>query len=250
MIRTLGIIKGTLLTPKQRRSLARRLGGKTVLEWVVRLMTDSELLDGVVVVSDDGEDGALIRRHIQADVPVISSYAADTWGCLVDVLEMFPADNCLFIGADWPFVDPTLIDKLIRAAEMETDCDYAAYQFMNEIFSAGRPYGLFPEWYRVEALFTANSEASNNLHRHLPGSFFLDHQGKYHVELLPAPPGLDRKDVRLTCDLDDDWENILTLYDALGAGACEWEKLSDLLDNQPHLRRRVAKLNQEMAVVQ
>lgn len=250
MLRTLGIIKGTLLTAKQRRNMARRLAGKTVLEWVVRLMTDSELLGGVVVLTDEGEDGELIRRITPIDVPVYATAANDTLEGLVNVLETCPAEHCLFIGADWPFVDPTIIDKLIRTAELEPNCDYAGYQFMNEIFSAGRPYGLFPEWYRSASLFRAHRVAEENVHRHMPGCFFLDNQQNYNVELLPVPSGFDRDDIRLTCDMDDDWENVLTVYDALGSSAFESDKLSDLFSNQPQLRRKMARLNQTMLVGQ
>lgn len=243
MLRNLGIIKGALLTDRQCKNLNRHLAGKTVLEWVVRMMTDCEHVDGVVVLADNGKKGELVRSITPVDVPVFSSDGEDTMDCLVDVLETYSAESFLFIGPDWPFVDPTLVDQLIRAAWDEKDCDYAAYQFMNEIFSAGRPYGLFPEWYRTSTLFRANRVIEGNVYRNLPGCYFLDNQKKYTIELLPAPVELDRDDVRLTCLRQDDWDHILTLYDALGVDACEWQKLSSLLSNQPQMRQSMARLN-------
>ncbi len=63
MFRTLGIVKGALLTERQRHHLARRLEGKSVLEWVVRQVTDCELLSGVVVLADEGSEGDTVPRR-------------------------------------------------------------------------------------------------------------------------------------------------------------------------------------------
>lgn len=243
MLRNLGIIKGVLLTDRQRKNLKRCIGGKTVIEWVVRLMTDCESLDGVIVVTDNGNDGDLVRKLTPNDVPVFAVDAEDTLEALTKALNSYPSEACLLIGPDWPFIDPILVDQLVRAAHDELGCNYAAYQFMNEIFSAGRPYGLFPEWYSVKTLFRANRLAEDPVHRQLPGCYFLDNQDKYTVELLPAPVELDREDIRLTSHMEDDWDHILSIYDALGNDVCEWQKLSSLLSQQPRMREKMARLN-------
>lgn len=244
MYKTLGIVKGALLTEKQRRHLSRKLAGKSVLEWVVRHLTECEHLEKVVILSDRSENGDMIRSIAPRNVEVFATDNDNTMECLLDTFRAYPAESCVFIGADWPFLDPTLIEQLILAAnESSKQCDYAAYQFMNEYFSAGRPFGLFPEWYRHEALTHAKSRAEDQVHRQLPGCFFLDHQARYEIELLPAPAGLDRVDIRLTFDQEDDWENILAIHDALGAEDFDWRKLSNLLHHQPQLRQKMARLN-------
>ena len=244
MLKTLGIVKGTLLTEKQRRHLSRRLAGKSVLECVVRQLTDCELLDQVIVLTDKADNGEWVHSLTPVDIPVFSSEKETTVAALVETLGHHPAESCVFVGADWPFLDPTLVDQLVQAAmETEIPCDYAAYQFMNEFFSAGRPFGLFPEWYRTASLFIAAGQAEDEVHRQLPGCFFLDHQASFEVELLPAPAGLDRIDIRFTCDQEDDWENILAIHDALGTEDFDWRKLSNLLHHQPHIRQKMAHLN-------
>ena len=229
MFKTLGIVKGALLTEKQRRHLARRLEGKSVLEWVVRQMTDCELLSGVVVLADEGNSGCLVRELTPVDVPVYAYSVQDTLALLQKTLEQFPMEACVLIGSDWPFLDPTLIDQLVRTAMLERNCDYAAYQFANEIFSVGRPYGLFPEWYRSASVRKIAGKISDPIHRQLPGTFFLDNQKEFNVELLPAPVGLDRDDVRLSFDDEEDWDNILELHDALKLEVLDCRKLGSLL---------------------
>jgi len=239
MLKTLGIVKGALLTNKQRRHLARCLEGKSVLEWVVRQMTDCELLSGVIVLADAGKEGDVVRTLTPNDVPVFSADAIDTLGLLLQVIDRFPVESCVFIGSDWPFIDPTLIDQLVRTAELETNCDYAAYQFTNDVFSVGRPYGLFPEWYRASTLRKVAKKPIDQIHRQLPGSFFLDNQDKYGVELLPAPSGLDRDDLRFSFDDERDWDNIIALHDAMGLEVLDSHKMSIQLVNTMHRRELV-----------
>ncbi|MDR3234099.1 MAG: NTP transferase domain-containing protein [Planctomycetaceae bacterium] len=232
MMNTLGIVKGVLLTSKQRHHVARRLEGKSVLEWVVRQMTDCELLDGVVVVTDEGPNGDLIRKLSPIDVPVFSTAANDTATAVQHTLEHYSAESCLLIGADWPFLDPTLIDKLVRAARQIDQCDYAAYQYANEIFSAGRPYGLFPEYYRSASIRKLASKTADAIYRQLPGTFFLDNSSKYKVELLPISGGLDKiEDVRFTFDDEEDWDNILELHNALELDVLDSQKVGRMLSS-------------------
>ena len=233
MLHTLGIVKGALLTDKQRHHLARRLEGKSVLEWVVRQMTDSELLNGVVVLAEKGQRGDRVRKLSPVDVPVYSTKAQDTATAVQDTLEHLSAESCVLIGADWPFLDSELIDRLIRTARRTENCDYAAYQFKNEVFSAERPYGLFPEWYRSSSIRKLASKSSDPIHRQMPGTFFLDNQDTYRVAMLQVPAGLDRvEDVKFTFDDEDDWDNILDLHGALGIDVLDSGKVGSLLDSR------------------
>ena len=231
MLNTLGIVKGALLTEKQRHHVARRLEGKSVLEWVVRQMTDSMLLNGVVVIAEEGPRGDLIRHLSPCDVPVYSTKAQDTATAVQDTLEHFSAESCVLIGADWPFLDSELIDRLVRTAQRTENCDYAAYLFMNEIFSAGRPYGLFPEWYRSSSVRKLASKSDDPIHRQMPGTFFLDNKGTYKVAMLQIPAGLDKvEEMKFSFDDERDWDNILELHNALELEVLDCRKIGSLLD--------------------
>ena len=233
MLNTLGIIKGALLTDKQRHYLARYLEGKSVLEWVVRQMTDSELLDKVVVLTEEGANGDLVRKLTPVDVSVYSTKAQDTATAIQETLQHFSAESCVLIGADWPFLDSELIDRLVRTARRTENCDYAAYQFMNDVFSAERPYGLFPEWYRGTSLEKLAAATDDPIHRNMPGTFFLDNQNTYHVATLQIPAGLDRvAEMKFTFADEEDWDNILELHGALELEVLDCQKVGSLLESR------------------
>jgi len=244
MLGTLGIINGLLVTEHQRRQASRSLNGKPVLEWVARQMTDSCCLDGVIIVTDNSEENAFIQMLAPLDVPVFVARTNETLKALTESLETFPAETSVLIGMDWPLIDSMLVDRLIRAAKENSLCRYAAYRFECSCFAAGRPFGMFPEWYRSQALHEANRKATDPIHRKFPGLYFLESCPSDALERIPAPSELDREDIRLTVEDEEDWEHVVQIFDAMGSeDDTDWYRICELLIQQPELRSRMAHCN-------
>ena len=72
--------------------------------------------------------------------------------------------------------------------------------------------------------------------------YLYSHPETFNLRLIPAPAPIDRDDVRLTLDRDEDWDHALTIYDALGPESLDWQRIATLLDHQPALRKRMAAL--------
>ena len=56
MLRNLGIVQLYFQAPRFRANAMRKLGGRSLLEWVVRRVTDSMRLDGVIVLACEPDD--------------------------------------------------------------------------------------------------------------------------------------------------------------------------------------------------
>lgn len=242
MLNTLGIIQACH-EPARFHSLAHRLlGGQPLLQWVVRRVTDSQQLDGVIVVSCKNEKYRPIHDLIPADVPLFVGSGVDALERFSKALEEYPADAIVRIRGDSPFVDPALIDRLITAAEAETDCDYMTYGTRD-----GRPAhlasGLYAEWIRTSALRRAARLARRAEDREDVTRYIHTHDKKFNARFIPAPAEIDRDDIRLTVDIEEDWEHALAIVDALGTDELDWRRIADLLDHQPALRKRMAALN-------
>jgi spore coat polysaccharide biosynthesis protein SpsF (cytidylyltransferase family) len=65
--------------------------------------------------------------------------------------------------------------------------------------------------------------------------------------LIPAPHQLDRDDVRLAVEGEEDWDNTQDIFDALGPDT-DWQRIAGLLDHQPGLRKRMETLNRTLGV--
>jgi spore coat polysaccharide biosynthesis protein SpsF (cytidylyltransferase family) len=240
MLNTLGIIE--VRQEAQRSwSIGRKLGGKSILERVVRRVTDSERLDQVVVLCAN-EQLASVRGLVPPDVEVVAAQNSDSLSTAVAICRRLSAKSLVHVSGENPFVDPELIDRLVNTADAHPNCDYIGY-----CRGDGRPavlthMGMLAEWCSVAALCQAARGTSAD-RRHLTASLYA-HPERFNVRLLPVPVELDREDLRLRLDGEEDWEHAHVIYEALGHDEWDWRQVVDLLHGQPALRSRMAHLNQ------
>jgi spore coat polysaccharide biosynthesis protein SpsF len=248
MLRTLGIVEACFTTPEARAKAARRLRGKTILEWVVRRATDCQRLDGVMVVTSQSPENASVIDLVPTDVPVFVAAAPDALGQLAAALEEYPAEGAVRLSPDAPFVDPALIDRLVITAEEHPQCDYVSYCSRDGRPAILSPVGVFAEWFRAAALLKIAKRATCSSDRCHATRYIYSHPEKFNIRLIPAPEKIDREDVRLTVDIEEDWDHVLAIVDALGPEVdVDWQRIADLLDHQPALRERMAALNRVYA---
>ena len=243
MLKTLGIVEARCAPQPARCRLHRRLGGQSLLEWVVRRVTDSMRLDGVIVVAADAADYDSLIRIVPADVPVFVSGKEDALGRFLHALEEYPAEAVVRVRGDNAFIDPGLIDRLITASESVAECDYASFSSRDGQPAVLSPVGIFAEWFRTAALRRAAKARLSAADRDHVTRYVHSHPEKFRVHWIPAPAEIDREDVRLTIDIEEDWDNALLIFEALGPERLDWRRIAELLDHQPAMRRRMAALN-------
>jgi spore coat polysaccharide biosynthesis protein SpsF len=247
MLNTLGIVQVRRESQDSDLKVGRKLGGKSLLELVVRRVTDCQRLDGVVVVLGDSEQDERVRQLVPPDVPIFVGSQRDALARLVAAVDEFGAKSAVRVCADNPFIDPVLIDRLVSTADAHPACDYISY-----CCADGRPailtqLGVFAEWCSALSLRRANREARRAADRENVTGYLYAHPELFNVRLIPLPPELDRDDLRLKIDFEEDWEHAQVIYEALGPDEWDWQRIADLLDNQPALRKRMAVLNRETA---
>jgi spore coat polysaccharide biosynthesis protein SpsF len=243
MLKTLGIVEARFAPQAARCHLHRRLGGQSLLEWVVRRVTDSTRLDGVIVLATDSADYHALIRMVPADVPVFVSGKEHALSRFLHALEEYPAEVVVRVRGDNPFIDPGLIDRLITAAESVAECDYASFSSRDGQPAVLSPVGIFAEWFRTTALRRAAKAKPSAGDRDHATRYMHCHPEKFRVHWIPAPAEIDREDVRLTIDIDEDWDNALMIFEALGPERLDWRRIAELLDHQPAMRQRMAALN-------
>ena len=247
MLETLGIVEACFDCAQSRIKAARKLGTKSVLEWIVRRVTDCEQLDGVIVVTNDAPENQFVTELTPLDVPVFVAKQADAMGSLVAALENYDCKAVVRMSAERPFLDPALVDHLVCSARDEVDCDYMSYASRNGQPAVLSPIGVFAEWLRTETFRKAARKADTSAAHETPTEYIISRPEKFRIRLLPAPAEIDRDDVRLTVDIEEDWDNALAIYEALGPEELDWQRIAHLLDHQPAMRKRMAALNRAYA---
>ena len=163
MLETLGVVQLRVpehqATPPGSDLRFRRLAGQSVLEWIVRRVTDAQHLDGVIALTDDSAAHRDIVRAVPPDVPVLLSQAEDDLSRAVEAIEQFPCRSVVLLSVDTPFVDPALIDRLVITAQTHPECDYIGYRQSDGRPSVMSQVGVFAEWCTSRALKTAHRKA-------------------------------------------------------------------------------------------
>jgi len=247
MLKNLGIVQACFDSPKFRGNAARKLDGKPLLEWVIRRATESMRLDGVIVVARDQTESNFVAELVPSDVPVFSSKQPDALSRFSRALEEYPAEAVVRIRGDNPFVDPVLIDRLVTTAEAHPECDYVSYCSRDGRPAILSPVGIYAEWIDGKALRRAAKSKRDSSDREHVTRYICSHPEKFNIRLIPAPEEIDRQDVRLTVDIEEDWDHVLAIIDALGEDTVDWQRIAALLDHQPALRSRMEALNRAHA---
>ncbi len=242
MLETLGIIQVQKGLSPASSHLTRMLGGKSVLEWVIRRVTDCQRLDAVAVVLADNASERRWAGLVPPDVSVLYSARADALGDCVEALQHCPARAVVRICAYNPFLDPVLVDRLVNTADNHVGCDYIGYGSRDGRAAAISPIGLFAEWCRVDALRRADVEAIAAADRDQVTRFIYSRPEEFGVRLIPLPSELDGEEVRLRLDCAENWELAQTIFDTVGPDEWDWRRLAGLVAH-PSQRKPKAAFN-------
>jgi spore coat polysaccharide biosynthesis protein SpsF len=244
MLNTLGVVQVPPASTLPGLKANRGFQGKTLLEWVVRRVTDCQWLEGVIVVAPAEDDAASLADHVPPDVPLYLSVHKDALGQIADALTSYHAKGVVRVGIEQPFVDPELIDRLITRATQHPTFDYIGYCSRSGKPAIQSSLGMFGEFFQTKALLVADREATLPEDRKHVTRFLYSRPDKFQVRMIPVPPELDRDDLRLRIDGVEDWEHVQQIVDALGDEHLDWQAIAGLLAQQPDLRRRMAAMNQ------
>ena len=247
---------------------ARRFGDQTLLEWVVGRVLEAQHLDQVAVLMPGDVDKELAIR-IGPRVTILPQMDLGTMKDFARAIEQCDADGVVLVGIERPFIDPNLIDELVLSAHATT-ADYAVFHSRPEFRQTGSseakmtqqaapqvpglatspetavsdPIGIAAEWCSRKALEVSVREQPTCLATRETWVRWIANQAdRFTVQQFNLPPALDRHDLRLAVENAEDWEHAHMIYEALGRDDLHWPRLTQLLDQQPEIRQRMARLN-------
>ncbi|TWT30112.1 NTP transferase domain-containing protein [Blastopirellula retiformator] len=225
------------------RLAQRMIGGKPLVEWLIRRVGESHV-DGVMVVLPEEADTKTLLPLIPSDTPVHFSRKQDSLGRLADVLREYQPRGVVRIPVEHPFVDPALIDRMLTTAATFEKCDIVGYRYKNGAAAVDSPLGLFAEWYRAKAVLKADEVVEDAVERNDISRAILARPDWFPQHLLPVPTQLEGADVRLSVSGEEDWENSLAIVDAMRCYDLDWQDVVRFIRETPHLRQRMETMNQ------
>ena len=247
MLQTLGIVDACFASEKERRRAAGRLQGKSILEWVARRATDCQQLDGVIVVTTSDPANLFVKDMVPLDVPVFIGEGEDLLSVWTKALEAYPCREFVRFETACPFVDQTLVDRLVKEAhQLDEPADYVGYRNHNGTPAMLTSVPVYGELVLTKTLYRLHERLRSPADRAHPTRYIYSHPERFKVHWLPTPPGLDREDIRLVLVDEDDWEVHQIIVDTLGP-ECDGHHIAHLVERCPSLRKQMERLNEKRA---
>ena len=208
------------------------LGGRPVLEWVLRRAARAERIDQVMVATTiNPEDDALARFCKEAGYDCFRGSAFDVLDRYYRAAQAAGADVIVRLTGDCPLIDPDLLDANIQTfLAAEPPLDFAANRLPGD---RTVPIGLDTEICTRAALERAWAEAQQPHEREHVMPYFYEHPDDFNIlHIRPAP---DYGPYRRTVDTPEDLELLRQVVAHFDDDSFSWETVLKLFEQQPEL---------------
>lgn len=206
----------------------RDLGGTPILDWVIRAVEASNELDKMVVAtSSDASDNEIADYCQSQGIAVYRGALDDVLTRFTGALNEYSMDGVVRITADCPFLDPEIIDTVVRAWRNDPNLDYVA-----TIFPRSLPRGLDVEIAAAAALNQANEFAVETDRSHVT-SYLYREPDRFRTKGVVFRT--DASDLRVTLDTDLDLALLSGVVEQLGNRIIPHRELIAFLREHPEL---------------
>jgi spore coat polysaccharide biosynthesis protein SpsF len=224
---TLGIIQARMGSSRLPGKVLRKLGGRSVLERVVRAAQQSGVLDTLVVATTiEPADDAVAAECAAIGIPCFRGPVDDVLTRFLGVLDQHESDVVMRFTADCPLLDPHLVALAHRIFTA------AGVDYMTTSIARTLPRGLDVEVVRTPVLQAVDALATDHHRTHVT-SYIYTHADDFDVIGLTMQPDLSH--LRLTLDTEDDWKLIEAIVGHFGDEPISVRELADWLAGRPDL---------------
>jgi spore coat polysaccharide biosynthesis protein SpsF len=204
------------------------LGGRSVLEWVVRAARAASQIDTVIVATSTATaDDAVVELAGSLGVAVVRGSEDDVLSRFVAALDAHPADAVVRLTADCPLLDPTLIDAVAGLWAAAPTHDY-----ISTVLVRCLPRGMDVELVTATALRAVDRMAVGHDRVHVTSAVYAD-PSAYRVLGLCVMPAAN--DLRVTLDTAEDLVLLRAVVAELPDAPPSWTEVVALLRARPDL---------------
>jgi spore coat polysaccharide biosynthesis protein SpsF len=204
------------------------LGGRPVLEWVVRAARAASRIDEVIVATSTlAGDNLVAELADSLGALVVRGSEDDVLSRFVAALDAYPADALVRLTADCPLLDPTLIDAVAGAWAAAPTLDYVSTVLVRSL-----PRGMDIELVTAGALRAVDRMAVGHDRVHVTSAVYADPTAYRLLGLCVTPPA---NDLRVTLDTAEDLDLLRALVVELPDAPPEWRDVVAILRARPDL---------------
>jgi spore coat polysaccharide biosynthesis protein SpsF len=208
------------------------LGGRPVLEWVLRRAGRAERVDQVLVATTiNPEDDAVARFCKEAGYDCFRGSAFDVLDRYYQAADAAGADVVVRLTGDCPLIDPGLLDENLGAfLAADPPLDFAANRLPGD---RTVPIGLDTEICTWDALQQAWAAAQQPHEREHVMPYFYEHPEQFNILHMRHDP--DYGHYRWTVDTPEDLELLRQVVAHFDDDTFSWKDVLALFEEQPEL---------------
>lgn len=205
----------------------REFHGLSLLEWCARRLSETTTVDEIVITGLPSYVSE-IKSSSLCNAKWMPSLQNDPFSRLHEIAQRTRAQWIVMVNPTCPFLDPSLLDRLITSAWQRPEADFVGF------FAANHPrldlscLGLVGEVCTRQALdraFDKKLSRGEEVSR-----LIRSHPNVFQMRLIPLPEPLDRSDLRFIVETHSDWESASGFYEAAGDDLT-WQRLVELADS-------------------
>jgi len=199
----------------------RRFSGMTLLEWCVRRLNESTLLDNTIVTGLPS-----YQPQVQAAglcdarwMPTLESESVDR---ISQIANRMNATWIAVISPNCPFFDAALLDRLLASAWSHPDADFVTYVSLKRNDIDWNRFGLSCEVIHRRMLETSKKNKLDT-QRGLSG-IMKSYPNLFQSRSVPLPDQLDQENLYFALETAQDWEHAYNYLEAVGDDS-SWQRL-------------------------
>ena len=210
------------------RKVLMSIGEKTMLEWVIERTKKASLIHNIVVATSTKEEDDIIEKLCKKlNVKCFRGSEEDVLSRYYETSKQMKADIIVRITADCPFIDPQIIDEIIKI-HLENKNDYTQNDTEDSY-----PKGTDVEVFNFECLEEAHLNADKPYQREHVTPYIWKDSKKFKVETLFKP--FNYSHIRLCVDELDDLTFLRELYKKLDRVEFNLPDIINVLNSHPNL---------------
>ena len=230
------IIQARMGSSRLPGKVLKDIGGRPMLEWVVKRASRSQTISRVVVATTtDPADQPVADFCAQAGYAYTRGDVYDVLNRYYTAAQEFEADIIIRLTADCPLIDPGVIDKTVQAfLGANPPADFAANR-LPPPWGRTYPIGLDVEVCSFRALEEAWQKAEQPHQREHVMPYLYENADRFNILLVDHER--DFGDLRWTVDTPADLDLVREVVSRFDGDDFSWLDVLALFEREPELKR-------------
>lgn len=186
-----------------------KINGRPVIEWIVRRLRKCNTVSSIVIATSTLPSNDILEKVSERlGIPCFRGSETDLIGRHLGCAKSANADAIVRITADCPFVDYSLVDKMVSEF-IRAD---SGVDVVTNVFPPTFPDGLDVEVISTKTLERMDREVVDSVHREWLTMYIYNNPDKFRI--VNVKNDIDTSYLRWTLDYPEDLELMRVIYAA------------------------------------